>query len=498
VVWSEILAGFFGNHTNNYLKRGRIRIMSKTIRDTHVTGMKGVNLFEQYCLQHSPVIIFRETLKSDFGIDAEIEMTEFNDERKVEPTGEIIKVQIKTDGTGHSYIKNEGQTQFDYYASEDDIEYWSKYKSHGLEVVLVIIDALNQKIYCKKVFDTDLGIAKTAQRKKKSFPIIFDKTSNLLEFGKNDFRERFSDTFRSRVNYGITETLVSNMLKFQKTPKLIFRYKSKFKDKRAIIKFIKESPDLIQFKDCPYFIGYGSFVFTFNTLGKEFSVFVEQVLEDGISATISYNEVIGDIVLRNHYIELINEYIKEKLRTKGLHYHPKYRRYYFSFNPEKDTVPVVVEAFTRVRREKTEKKVVTWHEYGTKYKFYRHLAFNLHFHFIENELYVAFAHKYFFTEDGRKTLAPKEITKFTNYLTARDYNDKYYDWLNFWWTYLSKDSDTWDIFDYANVVIKIQSFYSEEVSFGIPLENKIEKPRLRSRIKKLPYQNTNLLFTDED
>lgn len=140
--------------------------MSKTIRDTHVTGMKGVNLFEQYCLQHSPVIIFRETLKSDFGIDAEIEMTEFNDERKVEPTGEIIKVQIKTDGTGHSYIKNEGQTQFDYYASEDDIEYWSKYKSHGLEVVLVIIDASNQKIYCKKVFDTDLGIAKTAQKKK--------------------------------------------------------------------------------------------------------------------------------------------------------------------------------------------------------------------------------------------------------------------------------------------------------------------------------------------
>lgn len=472
--------------------------MSKTIRNTHVTGMKGVNLFEQYCLQHYPVIVFRETLKSDFGIDAEIEMTEVNADKKVEPTGEVIKIQIKTDGTGHSYIKNERQTQFEYYASEDDIEYWSKYKSHGLEVVLVIIDAVNQKIYCKKVFDTDLGIAKTAQKKKKLFPILFDKASNLLIFGKNDFRERFSDTFRSRVNYGITETLVSNMLKFQKIPKLMFRYSSKFKDKRAIVKFIKESPDVIQFKDCPYYIAYGSFVYTFNSLGTDFAIFKGQILEMSDPTTVSYTQITGESVLRNHYVELLNEYIKEKLRSRGLNYHPKYKRYYFSFNPEKDTAPLSVEAFTRVRRDKTEKKVVTWHEYGTKYKFYRHLAFNLHFQFIENELYVAFAHKYFFTEDGRKTLAPKEITKFTNYLTARDFNDKYYDWLNFWWTYLTKDYDTWDIFDYANVVIKVQSFYSEEVNFGIPLENKIEKPKLRSRVKKLPYQNTNLLFIDEN
>ena len=124
--------------------------------------------------------------------------------------------------------------------------------------------------------------------------------------------------------------------------------------------------------------------------------------------------------------------------------------------------------------------------------------FSLSFHFVEGELYVSLGHKYLFTEDGRKTLAPKEITKFTNYLTARDYNDKYYDWLNFWWLFLSKDHDTWEIFDYNNVTIKLQSFYSEEVNFGIPLEYKIEKPKLRSKVKKLPYQNTNMLFKDEN
>lgn len=468
--------------------------MSKTIRDTHITGMSGVNLFEQYCLQHTPVIIFRETLKSDFGIDAEIEMTEYSDDKKLHPTGEIIKVQIKSDGTGYSYIKNENQGHFDYYASDDDIEYWTKYKSHGIEVILVIIDTKNDKIYCKKVFDTDLGIAKTGQKKRKSFPIAFDKNANLLAFGKNDFRDRFSDTFRSRVNFNIEETIVTNLLKFQKLPKIMFSYKSKFKDKKAVIKYLKENPDKIQFKHCPYFVAYGSIVYTFASLGKEFSIFIENILEDNTAKNILYGEIVENLVYRNHYIELLNEYIKDKLRAKGLNYHPKYKRYYFAFNPEKDSLPLVVEAFTRVRREKTEKKVVTWHEYGTKYKFYRHLAFNLHFYFIENELYIALAHKYFFTEDGRKTLPPKEITKFTNFLTARDFNDKYYDWLNFWWTYISKDNDTWEVFDYNNVAIKIQSFYSEIVKFGIPLENKIPKPKIRSRVKPLPYQSNNLLF----
>jgi len=36
---------------------------------------------------------------------------------------------------GHSYIRNENQNQFEYYVSEDDLEYWVRYKSHGFEVL---------------------------------------------------------------------------------------------------------------------------------------------------------------------------------------------------------------------------------------------------------------------------------------------------------------------------------------------------------------------------
>ncbi len=470
--------------------------MSKIVRDTHVTGMKGVNLFEQYCLQHKPVIVFRETLKSDFGIDGEIEMTSVNEEKKVEPTGEILKIQIKTDGTGSSYIRNKNDSQFDYYASNDDLEYWSKYKNHGLEVILVIIDESAETIYCKKVFDYDIVSAKATLKKKKNIPITFHVDENKLIFGKHDFRERFSASFRTRVNYSVKETLVSNLLRVKNVPKILFVYDSKFNSNKAIAEFIKKDDAPLKFSDCPFYTAYGGKVYTFSQLGKEFSAFTDHILENKNYKTIGHDEILENRPIRNHYTELLNQYFQYNLRKKGMHYNRKYKRYYFAFNPEKDVLPLTVEAVTRVRKEKIDKKVVTWHEYGTRYKFYRHLGFEISYHFIESELYISLAHKYFFTEDGKKTLAPKEITKFTNFLTARDYNDKYYDWLRFWWTYLTKDNENWEVFDYNKVTIKINPFFYEEVEFGIPLENKIEKPKLRKHFK--PVKSTNTLFGYEN
>ncbi|QEC44813.1 DUF4365 domain-containing protein [Pseudobacter ginsenosidimutans] len=471
--------------------------MSKIVSDSHVTGMKGTNLFERYCLHHQPVIIFKETLKSDFGIDADLEMMEKNENGKTTPTGEIIKVQVKTDGTGgvgKSYIRNSTQNGFDFYASKEDLDYWIKYKTHGYEVLLVVVDAVNEKIYCRKVIETDIGTVTLAIKKKKSYPIQFDKEAHLLETGKSDFRERFSNTFRSRVNYNVTETIVSNLMKFQKHPRYMYAYKSKYKDNRAVRNLVTSEESELSFGDCPFYIAYGSIVYTFHRLGKEYALFKSKVLIDDNPITYNYSAILESVVLRRHYVELLNEYFRDDLRKKRLFYSRQYKRFYFSFNPEKDEAPLTVKAKTKIREAEVDRKVVTWHEYGQSYKFYRHLAFSLHFLFIEDTLYATLGHKYFFTEDGRKALPPLEITKFTNFLTARVYNDAYYGWLRFWWIYLSKDSEQWDVFDYNGVTIKLQSFYAEDVPFGIPMENKVEKVKVKSRKKSTSYSNENTLF----
>jgi hypothetical protein len=52
--------------------------MGKIVRNTHISGEAGVIKFAEFCNRHKPYIFFREVLKSDFGIDGEIELTRTN------------------------------------------------------------------------------------------------------------------------------------------------------------------------------------------------------------------------------------------------------------------------------------------------------------------------------------------------------------------------------------------------------------------------------------
>ncbi len=118
--------------------------MSKIVLNTHIRGEAGVIKFASYCNNHQPYIIFREVLKSDFGIDGEIELTRVNEDRKIEPVGESLKVQIKTSGTDNSYIRNDKPLSFEFFPRKEDIEYWEKYKNNGIEVLLVIYDLIGR------------------------------------------------------------------------------------------------------------------------------------------------------------------------------------------------------------------------------------------------------------------------------------------------------------------------------------------------------------------
>jgi hypothetical protein len=73
--------------------------MGKQIKQSHIVGETGVIEFHKYCVNHQPYILFREQCKNDFGIDGEVELTRVNEERKIEPTAEIIKIQIKSSST---------------------------------------------------------------------------------------------------------------------------------------------------------------------------------------------------------------------------------------------------------------------------------------------------------------------------------------------------------------------------------------------------------------
>ena len=100
-----------------------LTIMSKYVTDTHITGDKGVAAFHQYCANHKPYILWKPETVNDFGIDGEVELTNVTSDGKLEATGEILKIQIKSTLKG-SYIHKETEDSFQFKPRKEDAEYW--------------------------------------------------------------------------------------------------------------------------------------------------------------------------------------------------------------------------------------------------------------------------------------------------------------------------------------------------------------------------------------
>jgi Domain of unknown function (DUF4365) len=459
--------------------------MAKVVRDTHITGEAGVIAFAKYCNEHRPYIIFREITKNDFGIDGEIELTRTNQEGKREPTAEVLRIQIKTTNSDNSYIKNETDTSFEFFPEKDDIEYWSKYKRYNQDVLLVIYDNRYQKLYCKKITDIDLHSGKLNEKKNKRLPITYDKTENLLNSEASNFVQKYSSSFRSRVNFDIKEILSTNFFPFAHYPKVVYAYKAKYKSKRQIYEHIQQP-------DAPFFVVYDSIIYTFNDLsGQSFSKFKTEILAEAKGETISYNKILLDKDLKRHYVELLSDCFRTLLWDKGLTFSKDYSRFYF--RKKRDENLVEVPARTRKRDRETNKKVVTYHSYG-KNSFYRHIAVELKTIFIEEKPYLIIIPKYFFTKDGKEPLEPKLITRFTNYLTAREYNNHYLDWLHFWKSYFFRSEREWTLVDYNKVKIILKQYEQFEVPFGIATDYVKER---KKKMVQEPREKQKTLFENE-
>lgn len=428
--------------------------MGKIVRDTHITGERGVIKFSEYCNQHKPYIIFREVLKHDFGIDGEVEIVQTSEDGKKIATGEILKVQIKSTNSDQGYIKNETETSFEFFAKKDDIEYWSKYK---LDVLLVIFDGRSDMLYCKKINKVDFFGSK-----KKSIPISFNKTTNWLEFGVHDFVKKYSSDFKSRVNFDVKEILCTNIIEFKQYPKVIYTYPSKFTNKKKLFASLEKEIDY------PPFAIYDQIIYSFCDLSIHYKKFSDHSLIDQKAELITFNEISYDKVLIKHYVELLKEYIKKLFRDKMLWYNKDYNRFYFPKPKDYDTRQISYT--TRKQKRKLDKAVVNFYDQYDKDGFYRHWALEIEFLFIENKPYLLLNPKYFFTTDGKTPLIPKKITKFTNFLTARELNENVLNQIHFYLDYLSGGENLIPIWNYDGIQINLSRNIEFTVGFSIPLD----------------------------
>jgi hypothetical protein len=443
--------------------------MAKIVSDTHIIGERGVIKFHDYCNSHYPYICFREVLRNDFGIDGEVELVRTNEDGKKEMTGELLKVQIKS-SFGSGYIRKRKDGTFSFNAKKADLEYWSKYQ---LGVLLVIYDDETEGLYLKKIKQEDyLGA------KKKSYPIDFNK-ENLLEKGKNDFVEKFSKDFKARVSFEKPEILTSNLLFIKSHPRRLFVYKSKFTTKKAVF------DNLTDANDAPYFIIYNKTIITGYEIQKNFKAFYESITEQDQPTIIQFDDIIKSQVYRRNLIELLNLILKDFLYKKGIWYSKDYKRYYFT--KAHDSNERTIEKISIKTGKTAPKKVVTFHKYG-KDEFFRHIAFEIDYIFNLGSIYIVLNPKYLFTIDGKNTLPPKKITKYTNFLTANEWNNQVQDQIYQVLNYISNTEGGVEVVNTNDIKFLITKFIHQDVKFGIPSD----LPENRSLLKKIREEKINL------
>lgn len=428
--------------------------MSKIIAPSHTTSRRGIDNFALYCSSHKPQILWREETVNDFGVDGEIELTAKNQEGKIEATGEILKVQIKATGSFNSYMKNETETNFEFYAREKDLEYWKK---HNLDLVLVIFDDLSEKLYARKITD---NLYKFQSIKGKSYPITFEKSKHELLKGESDFLSKLSLQPKARLSFEISETLSTNIFKIKDFPKELFEFPSKFSDSMEVYNNLERG-------DYPTFVLYSKYVYTFSDL-KQFPKFKDDYVEFSKKQTLQYSHIQTDLNIRNHFIELLKKYLRDYFFSKRIYFNKDYSRFYFGKPDNQDNRKEKHK--TRKREQLGERTVVSKHTYGRD-TFFKHWAFEIDFIF-KSGIFLIINPKYLFTLDGKLPLEPKKITRYTNALTNKEYNGQVLDFVHFYFDLFSNGNPFVEIINNDGISFSLMKYIQLLANFSIPTDNK--------------------------
>jgi hypothetical protein len=429
-------------------------LMSKIILDSHITGDRGVAAFHAYCANHYPFILWRSETVNDFGIDGEVELTSKNANGKLEATGEILKVQIKSTSKG-SYIHKEDDDSFEFRPRQEDVEYWNK---HKLDVVLVIFDDRTNKLYCKKILKIDEGYFR------KNIPITIGKKENILSIGENKFLEKFSYIFKQRINHDIHEKLSTNIFKFTNLPKFIYQFEAKIDNAKEIFNKFESTKR-------PIFLFQSKKIHTFFN-PNAFPGFRDEVIEYSSKKELIVRELLKDKDSRRLVAELMNLEFKQLCYNEKISFNKQYGRYFFLIKGKTFNSRVEYYDSKSGKRKDTHRTVVAFKEYKTR-NFYRHFAFETKFIVNDEGFFMVINPQYLFTNNGFNPLEDKsEITKLTNYLTSKERNQQVLNHVHFIFSFLANGKQKLIMSAIEGSEIELSSYQFFNVDFGIPIDNK--------------------------
>jgi hypothetical protein len=453
--------------------------MPKFVGQGTITDHKGLARLKTFCANSTPFLICRDETVTDVGIDGEIEITLKNSDGKTEATNERIKFQLKSTESTESYIRDESDDTFKFYAKPDDVGYWTRHKQG---VLLIIYDARIGKLYGKRITEND---RLSQKQNKKSYPLTFYKKSELLDENNFNFHSKYSESTRNRMSFDLHEPAISNLFRVRKHPKVIYAFDTDFTKKESVYKSVPRKGVKI-----PEFALYDKTIYTFVPLERLSGHFRKAVIKADSKRVIRFEKVASDRALRNHFVELIKIYVRKFLGTKGIFLNREHNRFYFGIRPNEGHRSIF--ARTRKRGRKTPKEVVKYYNYG-KYSFFRHHAFTLEYVHGEN-LYLCVTPTYLLTVDGKLCVDGKTAAKFIVPQKAREFNPQVADKIHMVFSFLSGDKEDIAVLNEDGITIEISSYIPLTLPFSIPLDDKGFPQYLKKRRARELGESQRLLF----
>jgi hypothetical protein len=453
--------------------------MAKYIGRSTIIEHKGLARLKTFCANNVPFLVCRDETITDVGIDGEIEVCLQNSDGKVEATGDRIKFQLKSTESGDSYIQDETDIDFKFYANRNDVDYWSKHKQ---DVLLIIYDVKKDALYGKKITINDF---KSQLQTKIKWHILFNKRDCELSENNFDFHKKYTVAIKHRLNYDIHEPAMSNLFKIKKFPRLIYTYKTEYKKKEDVYKSLPESTNL------PEFVIYNQILYTFVEPKKQSEYFTTKIIDSSSEKIIYYN-LIQAKSIRNHFVELIRIYFKDFLRTRGIFLNKEHNRYYFGIHEGEAIRSILTK--TRKKGRTSSKIVVKFYSYG-KFQFFRHNAFEIDFIHAGN-MYISITPTYFITVDGRNPADGKLASSFIIRQKSREFNPTVANNIHTIFSYLSNENDDIIVRNNDNIELEISSYIRLKLPFSIPIDDKGFPRYLKKQKKQMINTSMQSLFNE--
>jgi len=236
----------------------------------------------------------------------------------------------------------------------------------------------------------------------------------------------------------VEDEIFASALHGTKVPSRVYSAETEYRKQNAINIWHEVVPARDE-RDTVAFELSGKRIWAFHDLRKRSNPF-SAVCEPSSTRINSARDMWDSVDERRLYTSLLNRALTNHLRSKGIRYHPKYRRYYFRPDPKKTERSIPYRTLTGQSRSRG----VVWNPKtrvtGKGKRYWIHLAARVSFQYVGGGKWIlAIRPERYLTRDGHVEFESELIGRKVTRLKATMHNRDYLGEVHLWASVLCKD-----------------------------------------------------------